>query len=129
VITREWKAGDLIELELPIKPQRVKASEKVAADRGLVAVRLGPLVYNFEAADNPGMDRSTLPALGSDSPLNANWGPDLLDGVVVIKAQAPDGSPLMAIPNYARNNRTGRSAVWIRDGASESAPARSQPNP
>jgi DUF1680 family protein len=129
VITRDWKAGDRIEFELPIKPQRVKASEKVAADRGLVAVRLGPLVYNFEAADNPGMDRSTLPALGSDSPLNAKWDPDLLEGVVVIQAKAPDGSPLTAIPNYARNNRTGRSAVWIRDGASESAPARSQPNP
>ena len=122
-------AGDLIEFELPIKPQRVKASEKVAADRGLVALRFGPLVYNFEAADNAGMDRSTLPALSSNSPLNAKWEPDLLDGVVVIRGQAPDGSPLTAIPNYARNNRTGRSAVWIRDGGSESAAGHSQPSP
>jgi DUF1680 family protein len=129
VITRDWKAGDLIEFELPIKPQRVKASETVAADRGLVAVRFGPLIYNFEAADNPGMDRSTLPALSSNSPLNAKWEPDLLDGVVVVRAQAPDGSPLTAIPNYARNNRTGRSAVWIRDGGSESAAAQSQRGP
>ncbi len=128
VITRDWKAGDRIEIELPMKPQRVKASDRVAADRGLVAVRFGPLVYNFEAADNPGMDRSTLPALGSNSPLNAKWEPDLLEGVVVIKAQAPDGSPLTAIPNYARNNRTGRSAVWIRDGGSETASAPSQPS-
>ncbi len=127
VITRDWKSGDRIEFELPIKPQRVKASEKVAADRGLVAVRFGPLVYNFEAADNSGMDRSTLPALNSNSPLNAKWEPDLLEGVVVISAQAPDGSPLTAIPNYARNNRTGRSAVWIRDGGSESAAVHSQP--
>jgi uncharacterized protein len=52
----------------------------------------------------------------------------LLEGVVAIKAQAPDGSPLTAIPNYARNNRTGRSAVWIRDGGSETASAPSQPS-
>jgi hypothetical protein len=129
VITRDWKAGDRIEFELPIKPQRVKASDHVAADRGLVAVRFGPLVYNFEAADNPGMDRGTLPALSSNSPLNAKWEPDLLEGVVVIRAQAPDGSLLTAIPNYARNNRTGRSAVWIRDGGSESAAGHGHPSP
>ncbi len=32
VIDREWKAGDKIEFELPMQAQRVKASEKVAAD-------------------------------------------------------------------------------------------------
>ena len=52
VITRNWKAGDKIDFELPMKPQRVRASDKVAADRGLVALRYGPLVYNFEAPDN-----------------------------------------------------------------------------
>ena len=115
VITREWKAGDRIDFELPMRPQRVKAIDKVVADRGLVAVRFGPLVYNFEAADNKGMDRQTLPVLKSDSPLTTEWRPDLLQGVVVINARASDGSALMAIPNYARNNRSGRSAVWIRD--------------
>src|SRR5262249_51162125 len=69
VITRQWNAGDKIEFELPLKPQRVKASEKLAADRGLVALRLGPLVYNFEAADNPGMEGRALPTLKADSPL------------------------------------------------------------
>jgi DUF1680 family protein len=115
VITRNWKAGDKVEFELPMKPQRVKAIDRVTADRGLVAVRLGPLVYNFEAADNKGMDRQTLPVLKSDSPLATEWKPDLLQGVVVINARAADGSVLMAIPNYARSNRSGRSAVWIRD--------------
>jgi uncharacterized protein len=117
VITRTWKAGDKIDFELPMKPQRVRASDKVAADRGLVALRYGPLVYNFEAADNSGMDAYTLPTLKSDSTLTTEWRPDLLQGVVVIKAQAVDGSPLVAIPNYARNNRSGRSAVWVKDEA------------
>jgi len=118
VITRNWKAGDKINFELPMKPQRVKAIEQVAADRGLVAVKYGPLVYNFEAADNPQMEGRALPTLKSDAPLTTEWRPELLQGVVVIKTQAVDGSPLLAIPNYARNNRSGHSAVWIKDEAS-----------
>jgi DUF1680 family protein len=115
VITRQWNAGDKIEFELPLKPQRVKASDKLAADRGLVALRLGPLVYNFESADNPGMEGRALPTLKADSPLTTQWRPDLLKGVLVIKAQDVSGKELIAIPNYARLNRPGHSAVWIRD--------------
>jgi uncharacterized protein len=117
VIARQWKAGDKVELELPMKPQRVRASDKLAADRGLVALRFGPLVYNFEAADNPGMEGRTLPTLKADSPLTTEWRGELLKGVVVIKAQDNTGKELIAIPNYARLNRSGHSAVWIRDEA------------
>jgi len=115
VITRQWKPGDKIEFELPMKPQRVTAIDKVAADRGRVAVKYGPLVYNFEQPDNPGMEGRNLPTLKTGSPLTAEWKPELLNGVVAIQAEAADGSPLLAIPNYARNNRSGHSAVWIRD--------------
>jgi DUF1680 family protein len=118
VIDREWKSGDKIEFELPMIPQRVTAIDKVAADRGRVAVKYGPLVYNFEAADNPGMAGRDLPTLKADSPLTAEWKQDLLDGVVAIKAEAADGTPLLAIPNYARDNRAGHSVVWIKDGSS-----------
>src|SRR5206468_61338 len=44
-IRRTWKAGDIVVLELPLAVQRVYANEKVAADRGRVALRYGPLVY------------------------------------------------------------------------------------
>jgi DUF1680 family protein len=121
VIDRLWRHGDKVEIELPIVPQRVKAVEQIAADRGRIALRYGPLVYNFEAADNPGIEADHPPILKSDSPLQAEWQPDLLHGVVVIKAQSADGSTLTAIPNFARNNRQGYSAVWILDQAS-SAP-------
>ena len=78
-------------------------------------MKYGPLVYNFEAADNPQMEGLALPTLKSDAPLTTEWRPELLQGVVVVKTQAVDGSPLIAIPNYARNNRSGHSAVWIKD--------------
>ena len=36
-IVRTWKAGDRIEIELPLTVQRLYASEKVDADKGRVA--------------------------------------------------------------------------------------------
>jgi DUF1680 family protein len=99
-IERTWKAGDRIELELPMKVQRVLASEKITANQGRVALRYGPLVYNIEQIDqniNGSLDRSAT--------LTTEWRPELLGGVVAIKGAFADGSPLLAIPNYARYNR------------------------
>lgn len=99
-IERTWKAGDRIELELPMAVQRVHASEKIAANRGRVALRYGPLVYTIEQVDqdiNGALDRS--------SALTTEWRPDLLGGVVVITGTFADRSALLAIPNYARYNR------------------------
>jgi len=100
VITRQWQAGDTITLELPLVAQRIKADDRIKADRGLVAMRYGPLIYNVETADQPRIDQS----LGS-TPLTPVWKGDLLDGVVALQGTWADGSPLLAIPNYARNNR------------------------
>jgi len=108
-IAREWKAGDKIELELPMEIQVVKADEHIVADRGRVALRYGPLIYNVESADQPNVNLT--PDLKS---LATEWRGDLLGGVMVIKGKWNDGSPLLAIPNYARENRgAGRSLVWL----------------
>ena len=102
VVTRKWKAGDFIEVELPIVPQRVMSDERVRADLGDVAIKYGPLVYNVETADSQNIDKHM-----SSAPLQAVWRPDLLDGVVALKGTWQDGSALTAVPNYARMNRTG----------------------
>jgi len=105
VVTRQWKAGDHIELELPMEPQRIKASGLIKADEGLVALKYGPLVYNVERADQAVLDQP----LGSE-PLKAEWRPDLLGGVVAITGKWKDGTAMLAIPNYARMNRIDRPA-------------------
>ena len=84
-----------------MKVQRVKCIDEVAANRGRVALRNGPLVYNIESVDGNNMDGVLEP----DAELTTEWRPDLLGGVMVIKGKFADGSPLVAIPNYARNNR------------------------
>ena len=110
-ITREWKAGDKIELELPMEIQVVKADEHIAADRGRVALRYGPLIYDVESADQPNLNLA--PDLQS---LTTEWRGDMLGGVMVIKGKWSDGSPLLAIPNYARENRgADESLVWLKD--------------
>jgi DUF1680 family protein len=108
VISRRWQRGDKVQLELPLRVQRVTADERVAADRGRVALRYGPLVYNIES-----VDQNISGVLKADAPLTTQWQPDLLGGVLVIRGEFADGSALTAVPNYVRNNRGGRSLVWI----------------
>lgn len=122
VITRKWKARDKITFELPLGVQTVKADDRIEATRGKVALRYGPMLYNVETADQKHIDLAMASA-----PLTATWRPDLLGGVMAIGGQWQDGSPLLAIPNYARMNRAGPpseypaysggpilSQVWIK---------------
>jgi uncharacterized protein len=106
VVTREWKAGDRIELELPMKPQRIIPDHHIQADQGRVALRYGPLIYNVERADQSDLAQP----LGA-APIKAAWRGDLLDGVMVLEGSWADGKPLVAIPNYARMNRIGQKAA------------------
>lgn len=106
VVTREWKAGDKIELELPLAPQRITADERIVPNRGRVALRYGPLLYNVERADQADINR----ALGSN-PLTPEWKGDLLGGVVALTGTWADGKPFVAIPNFARMNRLGQTAT------------------
>ncbi|RYZ44301.1 MAG: hypothetical protein EOP49_27425, partial [Sphingobacteriales bacterium] len=100
VIRRTWKKGDKVKVVLPMEIQKVTADERIEADRGRVALRYGPLIYNVEAADNANIDQPI-----GNAPLSLEWRKDLLGGVMTIKGKWADGSPLLAIPNYARLNR------------------------
>ncbi len=106
ILRREWKKGDRVAFELPMAIQQVKADERIKADSGKIALRYGPLLYNVETADHQDI---TQPI--GRAPLTAEWNGDLLHGVMVIKGRWADGSPLLAIPNYARLNRTPTTAT------------------
>ncbi|MGC4034192.1 MAG: glycoside hydrolase family 127 protein [Tepidisphaeraceae bacterium] len=108
-IDREWKAGDKIEFDLPLPVQTITASDKIAATRGRVAVARGPLIYNIESVDG-----DVNKPVGQTPSLAAQWSPELLGGVMSLHGTYADGSPLLAIPNYARLNRGGRSLVWMK---------------
>ena len=53
-VARDWKVGDKVEINLPMPVKRIRAHEKVGADRGRLAVERGPIVYCAEGCDNGG---------------------------------------------------------------------------
>ena len=103
-VTRNWKAGDSLQLNLEMPARRVIGNEKIAATRGQVAFERGPVVYCFEQPDQP------IPAaVSSSSKVTAKTRPDLLGGVTVLEV---DGAT--AIPYYAWNNRgLAPMTVWV----------------
>ena len=51
-ITRKWKKGDEVKIHFDMEPRTVRANENVEADRGMLCVERGPLVYCIEHPDN-----------------------------------------------------------------------------
>ena len=49
---RKWKKGDRIVLHFDMEPRTVRANNRVEADRGMISVERGPLVYCAEHPDN-----------------------------------------------------------------------------
>ena len=109
VLPGRWKKGDQISLELPMEGRVIMAHEEVDAKTGLLAVQYGPLVYCAEEIDN---EVDVLEArIGIDSEFEAQFLPELLGGVNVLK-----GEEITLIPYYAWANReVGKMNVWFKD--------------
>ena len=88
------------------------------------ALQRGPLVYCFEHPDNDGKAMNFL--IPDDISFNTEFKPDLLNGVMVVQAEAPvavvsaDGNvstvkrKVTAIPYYSWANRgKGQMQVWV----------------
>lgn len=124
-IEREWKAGDTIELNLPMPVRRVVASDQVADDRGMVALERGPLVFCAEQTDNPGGVFNLL--LPENAGLEFAYWQNLLGGIGMITGKAialrrgVDRTSIVmqtqnftAVPYYAFGNRSqGEMSVWL----------------
>jgi hypothetical protein len=127
-LTRNWRSGDVIELNLPMPVRRVIANKNVEADRVRVAVQRGPIVYCAEWPDNPAGKVLEL-ALHDNTPLHTEFRPDLLNGLTVVKGTGlyvPQGGAengtekpveFTLIPYYAWAHRgKGQMTVWMQRG-------------
>ena len=107
-ISRDWKAGDVVDLGFDLQPRLVKANEQVEADRGLVAVQCGPIVYCAESPDNAKPIDSI--SINQQTQLKVEWQPEKLYGINQIVTN--DGVTL--IPYYAWAHRgISDMEVWI----------------
>jgi len=112
-IAREWRSGDTIELDFPLRVHVVHGNEKITATRGQVAFERGPVVYCFE---DVGQQVGTATV---DAPftISTREEPNLLGGVTTLSLQGRTGGLLTAIPYYAWNNRgLAPMKVWLPEG-------------
>lgn len=123
VVSREWKKGDIVELDLPMVVQAVKASEKVKEDRGKISITRGPLVYCVEA-DSPAekvqqLFLDSVPGNSSVAVISQDTGIFKSIPQVEINFKKRDNGTITSkrmslIPYYAWNNRGVRTMqVWI----------------
>jgi len=131
-VTRTWRGGDVVELEMDMPVERIEAHPSVQQDRGRVALQRGPIVYCFEGVDNPAGPKQV--ALPDEAALTARFDASLLGGVVVIEGEGrlaepaawegalyrPAGEeasravPVRAVPYCVWDNReAGEMVVWV----------------
>ena len=105
-ITRDWKAGDTVSLDMEMPVRRVVANDLVAADRQRVALQRGPIVFAAEWPDNvDGRVRNLV--LPDTSPLRSEFRPQLLGGVQVVTTRA-SGSPSTSVGRSRSKSRPSR---------------------
>jgi uncharacterized protein len=123
-LRRTWQPGDKVTLKFAMPVERVHADPHVKADVGRAAIMRGPVVYCLEGADNDGQVRDLC--LPADAPLTAEFEPELLGGVTVLRGDALRVSPdedgkltttpakFTAVPYFAWDNRQpGQMVVWL----------------
>ncbi len=131
-LTREWRAGETVTLELDMTPRAVGPHPRIDAVRGCLAIERGPLVYCLEAVDAPA--GTVVDDLRLAGALEAVERPDLLGGIVAVEADgahapadtwgwpyrtepASNGARpvrLLAVPYALWGNRgDGAMRVWI----------------
>jgi DUF1680 family protein len=87
-IRRQWKAGDFVDLDLPMLARLMEANPLVEEDLNQVAIQRGPVVYCLESPDLPQGIRLSDVRIPSDMQLTARYDRRLLDGVVVLEGRA-----------------------------------------
>jgi DUF1680 family protein len=133
-LKRRWLAGDVVTLELPLRPRLMMAHPEVEEAHNQVAVMRGPVVYCLEAVDLPDDVPVHEVHLPRDIELTARFEAEPLGGLTVLEGTAcrrrnPDWSamlyaelpntaceslPIRLIPYYAWLNRGQHDMrVWL----------------
>ena len=120
-VTRSWKQGDEVVLDLPMEVRRIVANDNAEDLRGKVALERGPIVFCLEGNDQKDSTVFNKYILNSAA-ITSHFDRDLLGGVVVLEGQAKelrrDGEvadvAFRAIPYSTWNNRGSQQMeVWV----------------
>ena len=131
-VCREWKKGDIVSINMPMRTRLVEANPLVEESRGQVAVQRGPIVYCLESNDLNGVsiDNIAIPLDAKFTPVDMTIDGSkikALEGEVINRSEASWKGQLYReattnkqtvkvrlIPYYAWGNR-GKSemTVWM----------------
>lgn len=133
-LRRNWKAGDTVDLDIPMPVQLIEANPLVEDTLNQVAVKRGPVVYCLESPDLPEGVRVMDVSVPAKVDLQARYDERLLGGVAALdgtllarpagewqgqlyrelKPSTPQPVKVQLIPYYVWANR-GKSemSVWL----------------
>ncbi|MCC6288626.1 MAG: glycoside hydrolase family 127 protein [Chitinophagaceae bacterium] len=125
VIKRNWKKGDVVTMELPMKVQRILSNAEVKQNTSRVALQYGPMLYCIEG-EKDGLKSGNIILPGSTI-FETDYDASLLGGVNTIRFDAPvvavgsnglsvstSTQKITAIPYYTWNNRGANDMqVWL----------------
>ncbi|NNC13780.1 glycoside hydrolase family 127 protein [Planctomonas sp. JC2975] len=136
-VTRRFAPGDVLVLDLPVTPRIARPLARIDDLRGSLAIERGPLVYAFEAVDQPngvGLDEAIVDAgsvadgdadasaglAGASGVVDAAGipiaGPDTVPGLVTVTVGTTSGNVLTGIPYFAWANRdVADMRIWLRE--------------
>ncbi len=129
-VTRDWKKGDSVKLELSMETEFVAANTEVREDMNKTALRRGPFIYCLEEADNgAGLHMLSVCVDSKPEELMLNIaGTDVValriagkrrkasDMALYGSLKKPEYEEveLIYVPYYAWNNRgEGEMSVWV----------------
>jgi DUF1680 family protein len=134
-LSRPWRAGDTVQLQLPMPVRYLEAHPYLFENTGRVALARGPILYCAEGIDQDVADVRDL-IVPTEADAVEVVPSDELGGVVILKATASAESPgdagylyrtagpsrpapvpaaLVAVPYYSWANReAGPMQVWLR---------------
>lgn len=86
-ISRQWKAGDVISLNMPLEATLVEGHPRIEEIRNQVAIQRGPLIYCIETPDLPENTDILDVYISGNTPLKATYRPDFLGGLTTIEGK------------------------------------------
>lgn len=136
IVDREWKKGDVVELNIPMPTRFVDCSPKVAENRGRIAVTRGPLVYCAEEMDNGGRVQRLFIGESDENQTNVTKITNgILNGMDKISFSGMEHSSegsrpykISMIPYYAWSNRGDNQTMQVWLSHDESTTSMSENN-
>ena len=106
-IKRRWRAGDVIQLEMPMDIRLIEGDPRIEEVRNQVTIKRGPVVYCVESPDLPENTDILSVYLPQRPEFVAQYRPEFLGGMTTIS-----GNTLLRSDTHQGTYRTLTKPVW-----------------